>query len=89
MLHAPFLKPALRLPNPRISDQIYAVRPSADSPHDPAGLSESARSRAVGSEYGISAKTVRDIWKRVTWTAATEPLWTDQVPPCATQCAAA
>jgi hypothetical protein len=42
-------------------------------------ISESARSRTVGAEYGISAKTVRDIWNRITWTAATEPLWTDQV----------
>jgi hypothetical protein len=46
-----------------------------------AGLSESARSRAVGVRYGISAKTVRDIWNRITWNAATEPLWTDQVHP--------
>jgi hypothetical protein len=44
-------------------------------------ISESARSRAVGAQYGISAKTVRDIWNRVTWAAATEPLWTDQVRP--------
>ena len=71
--------------NPRA--QIFSIRPSMDpgSPRRAARgrISESARSRAVGARYGISAKTVRDIWNRVTWTAATEPLWTDQVRPSA------
>lgn len=64
---------------------IFAIRPSMDSPDARAArgrISESARSRAVGARYGISAKTVRDIWNRVTWTAATEPLWTDQEVRC-------
>jgi hypothetical protein len=62
--------------------QIFSIRPSMDPPEARATrgrISESARSRTVGAEYGISAKTVRDIWNRITWTAATEPLWTDQV----------
>ena len=42
-------------------------------------MSESARSRIVAARYGISAKSVRDIWNRKSWIAATEPLWTDEV----------
>ena len=60
--------------------QIYSIRPSAHAAAQ-ARLSDSARSKTVGARYGISAKAVRDIWQRLTWTAATEPLWTDEVPP--------
>mmetsp|Transcript_28517 Transcript_28517/g.64676 ORF Transcript_28517/g.64676 Transcript_28517/m.64676 type:complete len:415 (-) Transcript_28517:83-1327(-) len=32
----------------------------------------------VGKRYGISSKTVRDIWDRRTWTQATKELWTPE-----------
>ena len=66
-----------------LSLQIYIIRPSvnATSARDAARgrMSESARSRIVAARYGISAKSVRDIWNRKSWIAATEPLWTDEV----------
>ena len=33
------------------------------------------RSSSVGKEFGVSAKTIRDIWSRRTWTRTTASLW--------------
>ncbi|EKX36362.1 hypothetical protein GUITHDRAFT_165776 [Guillardia theta CCMP2712] len=32
----------------------------------------------IAKKYGVSSKTVRDIWNRRTWAEATKPLWTDE-----------
>eukprot|EP00960_Hanusia_phi_P033529 750499-Hanusia_phi.AAC.3 len=42
--------------------------------YDDASISR--KSTEVAIKYGTSAKTVRDIWSRRTWTGATEALWT-------------
>ena len=46
---------------------IYEVKRNGKTPHDAARL-------AV--QYGITAKTVRDIWTHRTWRHATVSLWT-------------
>ncbi len=33
------------------------------------------KSVTVSAKYGVSAKTIRDIWNRRTWTNATSALW--------------
>ena len=33
------------------------------------------RSSVVGKEFGVSAKTIRDVWSRRTWAKATASLW--------------
>ncbi len=33
------------------------------------------KSAKLSAKYGVSAKTIRDIWNRRTWTDATSPLW--------------
>jgi hypothetical protein len=37
------------------------------------------RSTKVALQYGVSAKTIRDIWNRKTWTDATFHLWKDEL----------
>ena len=34
------------------------------------------RSHLVGLQYGVSARTIRDIWNRKTWAYASQRLWT-------------
>ncbi len=61
--------------------QIYEARPAANEDGcSVCGQSESARSTEVAERFGISAKTVRDIWNRLTWIDATQTLWNDKVP---------
>ncbi|EKX52976.1 hypothetical protein GUITHDRAFT_101427 [Guillardia theta CCMP2712] len=36
----------------------------------------SVESNFLSKKYGVSAKTVRDIWNRKSWTEVTRPLWT-------------
>ncbi|EKX34973.1 hypothetical protein GUITHDRAFT_118814 [Guillardia theta CCMP2712] len=61
---------------PRIltSDLAYKIYREKDLDSlDDASLSR--KSADVASKYGTSAKTVRDIWSKRTWTGATEALW--------------
>jgi hypothetical protein len=51
--------------------QIYKQMP-ADSLHI------TSKSVAVGKQYGVSAKTIRDIWKRETWVKATRHIWSEE-----------
>eukprot|EP00960_Hanusia_phi_P014338 422830-Hanusia_phi.AAC.1 len=37
---------------------------------------KTAESCMVANEYGVSSKSVRDVWDRRTWVKATMPLWT-------------
>ncbi|EKX35424.1 hypothetical protein GUITHDRAFT_118441 [Guillardia theta CCMP2712] len=40
----------------------------------------------VAKKYGVSSKTIRDIWSRRTWTEATRPLWTaDEIESTGTE----
>jgi hypothetical protein len=50
--------------------QIYKQMP-ADSLHI------TSKSVIVGKQYGVSAKTIRDIWKRETWVKATRHVWSE------------
>jgi hypothetical protein len=50
--------------------EIYKLMP-ADSQH------LTSRSMVVGKKFGVSAKTIRDIWKRETWVRATRPVWSE------------
>ena len=62
---------------PRVltSDLAYKIYREKDLDSlDDASLS--CKSADVASKYGTSAKTVRDIWSKRTWTGATEALWT-------------
>ena len=36
------------------------------------------KSAMVSTKYGVSAKTIRDIWNGRTWTSATSALWIRQ-----------
>jgi len=36
-----------------------------------------SKSVVMGKQFGVSAKTIRDIWKRETWVKATRHLWSD------------
>ena len=36
-----------------------------------------SKSVVMGKQFGVSAKTIRDIWKRETWVKATRHVWSD------------
>eukprot|EP00292_Cryptomonas_paramecium_P013081 CAMPEP_0113679480 /NCGR_PEP_ID=MMETSP0038_2-20120614/10668_1 /TAXON_ID=2898 /ORGANISM="Cryptomonas paramecium" /LENGTH=224 /DNA_ID=CAMNT_0000597517 /DNA_START=60 /DNA_END=734 /DNA_ORIENTATION=- /assembly_acc=CAM_ASM_000170 len=52
--------------------QIYMYRKSTTFSVDPR---LSGNANAVAAKYGISSKTVRDIWNRRTWAEETQHLW--------------
>jgi hypothetical protein len=49
---------------------IYIFQQKLLRPHD------SALSTKLAHQFGVTAKTVRDIWGLRTWARATEPYWT-------------
>eukprot|EP00293_Proteomonas_sulcata_P001467 CAMPEP_0184328690 /NCGR_PEP_ID=MMETSP1049-20130417/143755_1 /TAXON_ID=77928 /ORGANISM="Proteomonas sulcata, Strain CCMP704" /LENGTH=397 /DNA_ID=CAMNT_0026651015 /DNA_START=422 /DNA_END=1615 /DNA_ORIENTATION=+ len=51
--------------------QIYSQRPQGGGANKGTGFSAS-----VGRKFGVSAKTIRDIWNRETWVKATREHWT-------------
>eukprot|EP00960_Hanusia_phi_P069665 767139-Hanusia_phi.AAC.5 len=55
--------------NPQLAADIFAQRSFKPG-------YASVESNFVARKYGISSKTVRDIWSRRTWIEATRPLWT-------------
>lgn len=57
--------------------EIYAMRPSRsdDSKGEARAKSHSAE---IARKYGVTAKTIRDIWNRSTWSKATRKLWTEE-----------
>mmetsp|Transcript_45553 Transcript_45553/g.143075 ORF Transcript_45553/g.143075 Transcript_45553/m.143075 type:complete len:407 (-) Transcript_45553:60-1280(-) len=60
-----------RILNAELAFKIYSEKIS--------GLGhKTVESCFVGRRYGISSKTVRDIWDRRTWTQATKSLWTPE-----------
>ena len=46
-------------------------------PHDQTALAAILRGKSgpLASQYGVSPRTIRDIWNRKTWSYATEHLW--------------
>jgi hypothetical protein len=54
------------------ASQIFALRPRNES--STRGCLRSSRS--IGPKFGVSPKTVRDIWQGRTWTEATKYHWT-------------
>ena len=60
--------------------QIYLYRPGGNDPvPEPALRGDSL---LVGVRFGVSPKTVRDIWARRSWTQETRPLWAPGELPC-------
>eukprot|EP00960_Hanusia_phi_P055172 762900-Hanusia_phi.AAC.1 len=57
--------------------EIYSMRPSRsdDSKGEARAKSHSAE---IARKYGVTAKTIRDIWNRSTWSKATRKLWTEE-----------
>jgi len=49
--------------------EIYKVRPIDSTPNT------RPTSIEVAEQYGVSPKTVRDVWNRKTWVKVTRPLW--------------
>jgi len=49
--------------------EIYKVRPMDNSSN------AKPTSMDVAEQYGVSPKTVRDVWNRKTWVKVTKPLW--------------
>mmetsp|Transcript_84819 Transcript_84819/g.226333 ORF Transcript_84819/g.226333 Transcript_84819/m.226333 type:complete len:176 (-) Transcript_84819:4-531(-) len=54
---------------------IYRARPTPDDLR--AGRAREL-SLALAARHGVTAKTIRDIWNRCTWSRATRALWTLQ-----------
>ncbi len=48
---------------------IYLRRPGQENP---------GTSMALAAEFGVSVKTIRDIWNRETWIRSTRALWTSE-----------
>ena len=65
---------------PEQAASIYALKPSLDSGRECNPIFNTrhrskGRSVPVGKIFNVSAKTIRDIWNRKTWTFATRHLW--------------
>ena len=74
---------------PKLAMEIYKVKLELLNPKDfhswfhPSTRLLKGHSVPVARRYNVSAKTIRDIWNRKTWTFATSALWcqekTDQL----------
>lgn len=55
---------------------IYRLRPKA---RGGAGVGAvKSHTTEIARRYGVTAKTIRDIWNRTTWAKDTKHLWTDE-----------
>jgi hypothetical protein len=67
--------------NGRLAAEIYAQKLALEAPATFDSCLKDSRdkmkgmSAKVSKKYGVSAKTIRDIWNRKTWTNATRALW--------------
>jgi hypothetical protein len=57
--------------------EIFRLRPKHQKGHSPSRGSM-VLCKSIAPKYGVSAKTVRDIWRGRTWLHATEHLWTEE-----------
>jgi hypothetical protein len=74
------LKPRVIL-NDRLAAQIYEEKLALITPTSFESCLKDSRimmkgkSAKVAAKYGVSAKTIRDIWNERTWTYATSAVW--------------
>ena len=70
--------------NGRLAAEIYAVKLALVAPTSFESCLKDSRVKVKGmsaklsAKYGVSAKTIRDIWNRRTWTSATSALWSSE-----------
>ncbi len=71
--------------SPELAYEIYAYKLTLQTTTDFASCFEASGSKLKGKSsrlakhYNVSAKTIRDIWNRRTWTFATCNLWRDEI----------
>jgi hypothetical protein len=69
---------------PKLAMEIYKVKLELLNPKDfyscfhPSTRLLKGHSVPVARKYNVSAKTIRDIWNRKTWTFATSFLWSQE-----------
>ncbi len=74
--------------------EIYRCKIQLLQPHSFGSCLQSAQLRIrgqsvpVAKRFGVSPKTVRDIWSRRTWTYTTEQLWTEEASLSSHHCVA-
>jgi hypothetical protein len=73
-------KPSRIVLTPHLAMEIYSHKLLLQTPRDFGSCFETARllkgqSTHIAKKYNVSAKTIRDIWNRRTWTFATCSLW--------------
>ena len=62
---------------PQLAVEIYLHKLELENPKEPNSFSDAAsllkgHSVPVSKKYNVSAKTIRDIWNRRTWTFVTD-----------------
>ncbi len=73
-------KPSRIILTPHLAMEIYAHKLLLQTPRDFGSCLDAAgllkgQSTQIAKKYNVSAKTIRDIWNRRTWTFATCSLW--------------
>ena len=68
---------------PQLALEIYKCKLVLQSPENCSSGADPSKSLKgqsvpVGNKYNVSAKTIRDIWNRRTWTFATYKLWIEE-----------
>jgi hypothetical protein len=77
-------KPSRIVLTPQLAMEIYSHKLLLQTPRDFGSCFETARllkgqSTHFAKKYNVSAKTIRDIWNRRTWTFATCSLWRGEI----------
>ncbi len=85
-LSQPISKQGRIVLTPDLAMEIYAHKVSLQTPTDSSPCSCLSTSKVlkgqstpIAKKYRVSAKTIRDIWNRRTWTFATSSLWRGEV----------
>ena len=60
--------------------EIFAMRPKNNGKKN-SKRGSMLKCKVIGPEFGVSPKTIRDIWRGRTWTEATKNLWTSEDTP--------
>ena len=58
--------------------EIYRMRPVVEGKGKRPKRGSMIRCKTIAPKYGVSAKTIRDIWRGRTWIEATRHLWTSE-----------
>ena len=58
--------------------EIYKMRPKVESKGKRPKRGSMIRCKSIAPKFGVSAKTIRDIWRGRTWIEATRHLWTSE-----------